>query len=326
MSIKDEAYKFHKKIWNSPNREEIEKVISKLKSSVRGLGNKIYPTPMLGLLIYDQQRLKKLANIDISKELASWSEREIKILFSVHNQVRHFNEQCLGPLAAKLPQAINAINPYKEYLSSIDIEGLEEPLFTRKDAEEIIKSFHSHPAFDVAISNLPSVDEHPLAYDQTILQLNSEIVEAGPGGKPQWVANYEQAKDWDHPNIGQLHHFGALISLYNSIANLDQFIYHGLFQDELLQVNRSHIIDYLWTTGAPGPSMWLMHIPFGYMYLFEVTDLIIINIDKPMERRGLGDTLCSIHTQIIPGSDIAPGILKMRMIDDNLNAYPYLIR
>lgn len=326
MSIKDNAYNFYKKIWNSPNREEIHNVIGKLKSSSRGHGNKIYPAPMLGLLLYNQQALKRFEGMSPVEELASWKERELKILFGVHNQVLHFNEQCLSPLASVLPQAINAVNPYKEYPHSVFLEGFEELLFTEAEGEKIIKSFHAHPGFGIALSNLSSVNEGLLDYDQTILKLNSEIIEAGPGGQAEWVARYEEVVRWgDHPDIGIFRHIGALISLYNSLANLNQFIYQGLFQEELIQINRSHIIDYMWTTGGAGPSMWLMHTPYGYMYIFEVTDLVIVNIDKPEQEGGLGDTLCSIHTQILPGTQMSPGILKVRMIDENLNAYRYLI-
>jgi hypothetical protein len=326
MSIKDAAYTFHKKIWDSSNREEIKNVVGKLKSSTRGLGNKVSPAPMLGLLLYNQQGLKRLLGRSAVDELSSWSERELQILFGIHNQVRRFNEECLTPLSSDLPQAIKAVNPYKEYPHAVSTEGFDDLLFTSEDAKDIILSFHAHTGFAIALSTLSSVKERPLDYEQTIRQSNSEIVEAGPGGSPQWVSNYEEAERWDHPSIGMFHHVGALLTIHNSLANLDQFIYQGLFQNELIKIDRRHIVDYMWTTGGPGPSMWLMHIPYGHMYVFEVTDLIKVNIDKPDQTNGLGDTLCEIHTQILPGSETAPGILKMRMIDEQLNAYKYLIR
>jgi len=316
------------KIWNSPNREEIYEVVKKLKSSTRGHGNKVYPAPILGLLLYDQQALKRFHGKSIVEELESWSERELQILFGVHTQIRRFNEQCLAPLVAELPQAINAVNPYKEYQHTVSTEGFEELLFTQADAEEIIKSFHTHPAFDVALSCLAylKAQGHSFEYDVTIWQLNSEIVEAGPGGEPDWVTKYKEATKSKQPNVDVYHHVGALICLHNSLSNLDQFIYHGLFHNELIQINRSHTIDYMWTTGGAGPSMWLMHIPFGLMFIFEPTDLIIVNIDKPEAKGGLGDTLCQIHTQILAMDMATPSILKMRMIDEHLNAYRYLIR
>lgn len=325
MTIRTEAYKFYKKIWDSSNREEIKRVVTKLKSSARGFGNKVYPAPMLGLLFYDQQKLKRFAGRSALEELATFSEQDLKVLFGVHNQVRRFNDQCLSPLIAELPQTINAVNPYRDYPYAVCTDGFEESLFTQQDAEDVIKAFHTHPAFGVSLSTMQSVKEHPLDYNQTIWQLNQEIVEAGPGGEPRWLLNYEEAKRSEHPNTEIFKHAGALICLHNSLANLDQFIYHGLFQDELTEINRSNVIDYMWTQRGPGPSMWLMHIPYGKMFIFEVTDLVIVNIDKPGVNGGLGDTLCSIHNQTLPLSMMTPGILKLRMIDDNLNAYRYLL-
>lgn len=325
MTIRSEAERFYKKIWSSPDRERIKGVIAKLKSSARGYGNKVYPAPMLGLLLYDQQKLKRLAGRSAVEELSFWSDEDLGVLFGAHNQIRRLNEQYLSPLIEHLPEAITAVNPYREYPKTVSTNESEELLFTQRDAEEVIRAFHSHPAFDVSISTMNSVRERPLDYNQTILQLNYEIIEAQPGGEPRWVLNFEEAKRSNHPNVDIFRHVGALICLHNSLANLDQFVYQGLFQDELIEINRNHVIDYSWLPRSPGPSMWLMHIPYGKMFIFEVTDLVIVNIDKPGVNGGLGNILCSIHNQTLPLSMMTPGILKLRMIDDNLNAYRYLL-
>src|ERR1051325_8205378 len=99
MSIQDDAQNFYKKIWASSNREEVQAVVGRLKASTRGHGNKIYPAPVLGLLLYNQKALKKFDGRSVAEELASWDERELKILFGVHKQLRRFNELCLSPLA-----------------------------------------------------------------------------------------------------------------------------------------------------------------------------------------------------------------------------------
>ena len=202
----------------------------------------------------------------------------------------------------------------------------KEFLFRNEDAEEVIGSFHQHPAFKIALSNLTSIKQRPIDYDQTIWKLNSEIVEAGPGGEPQWVANYEDAKRTAHPNIDMFRHVAAMICLHISLATLDQFIYHGIHRDEIKLLNRTQIVDYVWTTGHVGPSIWLLHISLLHMLVCEPTDLVIVNIDKPDQKKGLGDTLCSIHRQTISGDLSSPGTFEMRMIDENLNAYRDLIR
>ncbi len=165
MSIKSAAEKLYKAIWNSPDRERIKSVVSKLKSSARGYGNKVYPTPILGLLLYDQQKLKRFAGRSAVEELSSWSAEDLTLLFGVHNQIRRFNEQCLAP-NGHLPQAINAVNPYREYRQTIATNGCKESLFSEADANEIVKAFQAHPAFDISISTIKSATDHPLDYDR----------------------------------------------------------------------------------------------------------------------------------------------------------------
>jgi hypothetical protein len=326
MSIKDSAFKFHQTIWNSPNREEVRKVVAKLKSSTRGYGNKVSPAPILGLLLYDQNRLKKFAGIAPSEELLSWPDQDLKVLFGVHEQIRMFNERCLKPLSLRMSEAIEGINPYKRYPYRVSIEGFEEFLFKPGEAEEVIESFHTHPAFEIALSTVSAVGDRPLDYEGTISQLNNEIVNAGPGGQSKWVEQFEEARRWDYSHLDMFRHAGALLCLHNALANLDELVYLSLFQEELLHIDRRQIIDYMWTTGGAGPTMWVMHIPYGHMFIFEVTDLITVNIDKPGEKSGLGDKLCEIQMQTIPGTMMGPGTLKLRMIDENLSAYSYLIK
>src|SRR2546423_4794536 len=126
MSIEDDAYKFYQKICMSPNREEIRTVVEKLKSSKRGYGNKDIPAPILGLLLYDQEKMKRYVGRSALEELESWSERELKLLFGAHDQVRRLNQQCLTPLSSVLPQAIEAVNPYKQYPLTVAEEEYKE--------------------------------------------------------------------------------------------------------------------------------------------------------------------------------------------------------
>lgn len=322
MSIKDVAFTFYKKIMDSPNVEEIQTVVSKLKA----LNNKIHPAPVLGLLLYDQKKVKHYAGRNPVNELSSWEERDLKLLFGVHNQIRQFNRLCLAPLEVELPGAINAINPYKEYQQPVSTEGFEELLFTQEDSEEVIQSFRTHPAFDAALSNMSFIKQRQLDYDQTVWQFNEQIVQAGPGGEPQWIKDYEEAKIADHPSVEVYRHIAALICLHNSLANLDQFIYHAIFKDEFRPINRSHVVDYFWTTGHAGPGMWLLHISQLHMYVCDLTDLIIVNIDKPEQKGGLGDTLCCIHSMTIPGTNGGPSKFGLWMIDENLNAYGRLLK
>jgi hypothetical protein len=322
MSIKDVAFTFCRKFWDSPNLEEIKAVVKKVKAT----SNKIHPNPVLGLLLYDQKKVKRYTGRDLGNELTSWKDRDINLLFGVHNQIRQFNRLCLAPLEAALPEAINAINPYKEYRQSISTSGFEELLFQQQDAEQVINAFHTHPSFDIALSTLEAAQQRTLDYDQTVWQFNDQIVQAGPGGEPQWVEHYEEAKHSGDPSLALYRHVAAIVCLHNSLANLNQLIYHGIFKDEFRPLNRNNVVDYFWTTGNVGPSVWLLHISQLHMLICEPTDLIIVNVDKPEQAWKLGEALCCIHSTTIPGTDGGPGKMQLSVTDENLNAYRYLIQ
>lgn len=327
MSIKDDAFNLFNKVWNSPNREEIKAVVNKLKPGTFGIGYIMYPAPVLGLLLYSRRHVKAHINKDFVSELSSWGERELKILFGVHNQILHLNEQCLSPLVSELPEAIGAVNPYKEYPHEVSTEGFEDLLFSEGEAGEVIQSFHTHPAFNVALSTLPILkkNRHSFVYDQTIPAMVSQIDEAGLGRKTDWFEQYEEAKRLDHPSLHVYQHIGALLCLHNSLSTLNQFIIQGLYLHDLLRLTRNHIIDYMWTTGGVGPSMWLMYRPYDIMLFCEVTDLIVVNKDKPGEQAGLGDVLCTIQSHQFNLDLSTPRILTLRMIDEHLNTYRYLL-
>jgi hypothetical protein len=203
---------------------------------------------------------------------------------------------------------------------------VEELLFKHEDSEQVIRAFHTHPAFDISMSNLETVQERPLDYDQTVWQFNDPIVQAKPGTEPEWVKRYEDAKHSGHPSLALYRHIAAVLSLHNSLANLDQLIYHSIFKDEFRPLNRSNVVDYFWTTGQVGPRLWLLHISQIHMFVCEPTDLIIVDVDKPEQALKLGEALCCIHSMTIPGTNGGPGKMELRVLDHNLNAYRYLIQ
>ncbi len=324
MSIRNDALHFHRSIWKLANREQLRSLVAKLKSGARGYGEKIYPVPVLGLLLYDQDVLRKLEGRAPIDELSSWSSPDLQTLFGLHEQIRLFNERCLQPLKAQLPQCINAANPYKKYPA---IPKRPRRFFLHsKAADQAVRSFWTHPAFEILLSTEHAVKSLNVNYEETVLQLNQEIVDAGPGEESDWVAKFDRARRVSANNIDMFRHVGALLCLHSALANLDQLIYLGLFQNEFIQLDRSNVIDYMWTTGGAGPSMWLLHVPAGFMFIYEPTDLIMVDIDRPGQTGGLGNKLCQISSQVMRASMGYPATLKLRMIDDNLSGYPYLIK
>lgn len=176
MSIQEDAFELFRIVSASPHRAEVVSLVNKFSSSARGYGSKLIPTPILGLLLYNQEGVKEFAGKAPVEELELWSTKEKEILFGAHKQVLLLNELCLGPLAAELPHVARMVNPYREYPSGVDTTGFEELLFVKEDAERMALSFQGHPALKAALSNLTLVKEspHQTQYGQVLNELDSE--------------------------------------------------------------------------------------------------------------------------------------------------------
>lgn len=243
MSILADALGLFGKVSLSTHRGWVREIVAKLSSSSRGYGNKMIPTPMLGLLLYNQEKIKAFAGIAPIEELASWSEEEKRMLYSVHQQVLDLNRRCLGPLLGEYPQYSTVLNPYKEYPNASYSTEFEEILFRKADAEEMVSGFQNHPAFEIALSNIEVVRENlfKIEYEQILNELSQHLIEAGPRKDPEWLESLG-AKQSGGPSDVLLRHVAALICLRDSLANLDQLIYQGLFQEELLSLDANDIV------------------------------------------------------------------------------------
>jgi hypothetical protein len=216
------------------------------------------------------------------------------------------------------------VNPYREYPHPISTEGAEELFFKIEDAEIIIKSFQTHPAFAIALENLSEIKSAPpIDYERTILTLESELVEARPGHDAGWLEDFKMLKRVEHPSLANYRHIAALICLRDSLANLNQLIYQALYQEKLIHIDSSITIDYIWSTGGGGIGMWLMYLYMGNFIIIDTGDLV--HISTGVKKGDFNKQLFRVEVHHLPPiSD--PGVLIMRYIDDNLNSYRDLIR
>lgn len=327
MSIQGDAFKLSRKVSLSHQRARVRDVVSKLSSSTRGYGNKMIPTPMLGLLLYNQEKIKEFAGIAPIEELAFWSEEEKRILYGVHQQLLELNRLCLGPLDNKLPACSVGVNPYRAYPHVNDSSEVEELLFGKADAEEMVLSFQNHPGFELALSNIDVVRviSPGIKFEQLINELSQQLIEAGPREDPEWLKSLVRPKQSEIPSDVFLRHITALICLRDSLANLDQLIYQSLFQEDLLSLSDNDIVDYQIATTNSGAGIWLMFLlNTGLFLTLDTGDLIQIST-KP--DYGLKEQLCRIEQQTIPLGDLTtPFSIETRSIDENLNSYARLLR
>jgi hypothetical protein len=324
MTIREAAFRLFDKVKNSPNREEIRQVVQKLKSDERGYGNKIYPSPFLGLLLWNQDYIKKFEGKSPIESLDLWDERELKILFGVHNQLVNFNRLSANPLEAELPHSVFAVDPlpYKRYYHEELTEGFEELLFSKEDAEEMAQVFSTHPAFEMALRNLSHIKQNPLQIktEQAVMQFITELTEAGVGGNAKWVEQLKQDEELSHPSSIFQRHIAALVCLNNSLANINQLIYQAVFQDNLSYLNKGDIIDYLIKSTNSGLGMSVTYLPNIDLFLATPSDLILVSVSSDFDNQ-----LCCIYGKFGFQEFFRHSNINLRVIDDNMCSYGWLV-
>jgi len=324
MTIKDDAFRLFTKISGCRDREEIKSVVGKLKSSTRGYGSKIYPSPILGLLLWQQESIKEFSGKAPVEELLLWGERERNMLFALHREVLRLNDLCLSPLKSELPGHVATINPYSEYDNAESSDEFNNLLYTQEDAALIADSFAKHPGFEQALSNLERVRQnaHYDHYEQHFDELFTQLYEAGAGGEVKWVEQYRRSKRVDDLDEVFVSHLISLICLRNAISNLDQLIYQAIFQTHLSHLDQTNIVDYTWTRGGGRLGVWTMYLPTGELHFIEPTDLVLVSLDPTRELR---DWVCTVVQLTRLGGSNDCHSIEMIRVDENLDSYGDLL-
>lgn len=327
MTIQEEAYRLYDKVRSSPSRGDVKEVVRKLKPGTFGYGNKIYPSPLLGLLFYDQDKVRFKEGTP-AEVVGSWGERERQILFGVHDEVIRLNRLCLSPLAVELPQCAAAANPYREYPHANPSAGARQFLFSDEDAEAVAHSFHSHPAFEPILSRLTDLKEKPpkIDYPEVVRSFDSQLTEARPRGDVEWAEPLNPARRADRSEGWFLRHVAALVCLRDSLANLNQLVYQAVFAEKITELGEDDIIKFQLSHTNSGTGLSLMYLRrSAEAFMIEPTDLILVSTQTglgPLDKQ-----LCRVETQHDPswGSG-KPAYVELRLVDENLNAYGRLLR
>jgi hypothetical protein len=333
MSLLEKSEQIFSIIRNNSVVDEIEKLIRQFKSSDYGIGNKIYPTPLLGLLLLDPQKTEgqmtshsKNLISSLAENFLSLESSKRQILIDICNQIFHLNELCIEPLKKALPHYTYSLNPYNWFQDVMDYYKIDTSktfecrLFSLKEAEKIASIFYETPAFKYALSTLLEAKNNILQIhcEQAIIQLNENFINANPRGKTKLFGERGERK-LDTFN----RHIISLLCIKDSLSNLNQLIFQALTQKQLAVINRDDVIDYSlsWTESGEGIAIKYL-INRGELYGIELNDLVRLNLEK----YGLENTLCRIETHIWGGQFGDTIDIDARIVDKNLNAYGKLIR
>lgn len=329
MNLFQTADDLRKTIRQNPHIEQIKSIVLKLKSSSRGLGNKIYPSPFIGMLLLDQEKIKAFFKKSPIEEFNEWEETDKKLLFDIHKQMYLFNEMCIEPLKKEFPHTSYSVNPYLGlneifgYYGDIEFPTLsdkfDEILFSKDEAMKIVSLFHKHPAFEVIFSNLSEIKNNGLQIhtNQAVLDVEKKLMNLGT--RKHLYEDREERKNKDIFTRYIL----ALVCLRDSLSNINQIIYQGVLQENLASLTRDDVIDYTmsWTDSGAGIALMYL-IRNADLFCMEPTDLIILNL----ENNGLENKLCRVEVQHTSFSFGKPVYIDCRLIDNNMNSYYGLLR
>lgn len=332
MSLLKKSEQIFNTIRNNSSIDEIQKLVRQFKSSDYGIVNKIYPTPLLGLLLDPRKTEDSLTSYStnlvssLAEKFLSLDPVNRQILIDICNQIFRLNELCIKPLKKELPHYTYVLNPYNwfpdvmEYYKIHMSETYEHYLFSSVEAEEFASIFYETPAFKYALSTLPEVKNNALQIhcEQAVIQLNENLIEAKPR-KGMNIFGERGEKKLDVFN----RHIVSLLCIKDSLANFNQLVFQGLTQNKLAIIKRDDVIDYSlsWTESGEGIAIKYL-INRGELYGIELSDLVRLNL----ENYGLENALCRVETHIWNGDFADTTDVDARVIDENLNAYGKLIR
>jgi hypothetical protein len=333
MSLLEKSEQIFNKIRNNPSVDEIEKLIRQFKASDNGVINKIYPTPLLGLLLrkagitnspsphFQTELFSSLAETFLTLDAT-----KRQILVDICIQIFRLNELCIEPLKMKeLPHYSFILNPYNRFPDvmgyyKINIsEAYEHHLMSSNEEEEIASIFQETPAFKYALSTLPEVRNNPLQIhcEQAVIQLNESLLKAKPR-KSINIFGILGEKKIDIFN----QHIISLLCIKDSLANLNQLLFQALTQNKMSVINSDDIIHFLASPTESGAGIAIKYlIHRAELYIIELCDLVRLNLGK----YGLENTLCRVESHILGGTFTDTVDIDARIIDKNLNAYGKLI-
>jgi hypothetical protein len=325
MSLLEKSQHLFNVINEQPLLEEIRKQVLKFKPSENeGIGERIYPMPLVGLLLTDPQKIDKSFSklvSSLAEEFLSWDEEKRGILLGAANQVFQLNELCIAEFTKEFPHYTYALNPYSWFPDLIEYYKLnsnneyKKYLFDTKQVEEIVSIFYETPAFKYALSAFSEVTDRTLLMfaEQAVVKLNEDLENAGARNKTKVFGELGEKKLNAYER-----HIVSLLCVRDSLSNLNQLIYQSILQEKLTAINSDNIIDYSISMTESGLGAAVKYIiSSGDLWGIELFDLVVLNLDM----LNTENSLFRISTRISMGDFDDTVDVEARLIDKNLNAY-----
>jgi hypothetical protein len=336
MSIQNSTYQLCKSVQKSEKRKVLANLIIALnfgKSSHFGYMARNftkYPKlQILGYLLVDQHREKLEESHKI--KLDSLEDDEVYLLMSAHKQLTELNRLCVSPLVEKIPEVKLAIDPYNIFPYDEKPFDKNYDLLDKQSIENLALTFHKHPAINIALETAEILNEeiNEEHYFQDVGNFSQELLDATPFKSPEWLSEVRRQRE-NNARKMHLRHMLALVSIRDSLANINQLIFQAILRDKLVIIDEDNIIDLSPTYNSDSGS--------AITVTCQTSDAqFLIPIETPTWNVGILVLLKGIygykdtqlgrietsHTNIFGESDTAK--FEIRIIDENMNAFPGIL-
>jgi hypothetical protein len=288
VSITTLAYSLCKTVVKAPVREELRDLIGSLNvsSSQGGVDRSQFgyvaarqQCQVLGYLVVDQERGRIEAG-PLPLVIPPLSDTERELLGSAQAEIVSLNQQCVEAVVSRWPVVRTALDPYSDRPTLALSTNLgPKRIFNDEKVAALAEEFARHSdirAILSARSDLVGLYDANTTH-QAVRTLLGLIRQAGAGHVPSAIKQTVFQLPHNHPQRAVTQYLAALMSVRESLRNLDQMVYQAILADKPPIMDEDSIIAMSGTHGdVLGTSSVITYQPDESTFLLEPGDLAVV--------------------------------------------------
>lgn len=339
MTIKKTVFDFTSKILSSEYRKIIKKTIKEIEDEniEVEIGDKL-PKTKFGKIIRNQSartaniqfygyllahQCKNAIEKDFDCIVPNLTENQISNLQDVHNEILYLNYKCIENLPKQLKHH-HAINPYFEFNGHLLKNNYSPIVFNHEEVQQLKSMFKQHAGFKlierIDVSDFDKLNE--IRIDRLvsgIISFEKSITNAGVKRSPRDLEDAFRK----HLKSGAktpISYMISLLSIKESLKNMNQLIYQAFIHDKLLSLDNGNIINFCSSSHYVGTS-FVVEAQFNFFS--EPAQIVILK--EPSQNNS---ELCRIEKSTFSFSKEvgSQNILHLRKLDSDLNPFHNLLK
>ena len=246
-----------------------------------------------------------------------------------HRELLYLDYLCVEQLFEADKELCKYLSPYYMYGELLRSDAIGFELLNRDNIDNLVESFKSQKYVNELLmliqnANISSNNYNSM-FPQAIHAFQTEINEAGFDNVPAFL---DMRFESDHPNqadfAGKIMR-GAFLGfiVVNQLANINQFIYQHVLDDNMIVINENNTIDFKGeASNALGKTLKIEVQPDIRDFLSSPGDIINVDISFPEgAKQPSKDALIWSTTKSFTKEYGNVVSYKLRILDDFLNPY-----